>query len=46
MEVGELEPGMVGELGGTGLRELGPGGGWVGELESAPVGNKVDRRRV
>ncbi len=44
MEVGELEPGAVGELGGTWLRELEPDRTWVRELEGAPVGEKVERR--
>lgn len=50
--MGELEPGLVEELGGTSLRESEPGAGWVrelegvpvGELGSAPAGEKVDRR--
>jgi len=46
MEAGELEPGAVGELGGTWLRELEPDRTWVRELEGAPVGEKVERRGV
>lgn len=45
MEIGELEPGMVGELGDTWLRELEPGQTWVWELEGVPVGgDRVGRR--